>query len=75
MLFLRPEAVRMDLAAPGVTEPLGDLLGLMRIGGVRAVSPNGVLGDPTGATAERGQQIFDEMTDRLLATIRGLRIP
>lgn len=73
MLFLRPGAVRMDLAAPGVTEPLDELLDRMRTGGVRAVSPNGVLGDPTGANAERGQQFFDEMTARLLGTIQGLR--
>jgi creatinine amidohydrolase len=75
ILFLRPDAVRMDLAAPGVTEHLGDLLDLIHIGGVRAVSPNGVLGDPTGANAERGQKIFDEMTDRLVATIQGVGVP
>ena len=74
MLLLRPEAVRMDLAAPGVTEPLSGLTDRMRVGGVRAVSPNGILGDPTGATAESGQHIFDEMADRLLAAIHRLRV-
>jgi creatinine amidohydrolase/Fe(II)-dependent formamide hydrolase-like protein len=30
----------------------------MREGGVRAVSPTGVLGDPTTATAEHGRAVF-----------------
>ena len=58
MLHLDPSVVRLDLASVGATEPLGELLPLMRTGGVRAVSPNGVLGDPTGASAEEGAELF-----------------
>jgi creatinine amidohydrolase/Fe(II)-dependent formamide hydrolase-like protein len=36
---------------------------LMRRGGVAAVSPVGVLGDPTTATADEGRRIFSEMVD------------
>ena len=35
----------------------------MRRGGVAAVSPVGVLGDPTTATAAEGRRIFAEMVD------------
>ncbi|MEN8675189.1 mycofactocin biosynthesis peptidyl-dipeptidase MftE [Nocardioides sp.] len=61
MLHLAPWSVRRDLAAPGNTAPLADLLGPMRESGVLAVSPTGVLGDPTGATAEEGAHLLDAM--------------
>jgi creatinine amidohydrolase/Fe(II)-dependent formamide hydrolase-like protein len=35
----------------------------MRAGGVEAVSPVGILGDPTTATAAAGKRIFSEMVD------------
>jgi creatinine amidohydrolase len=70
MLHLQPELVRPQLAAIGNTAPLAELLPLMAAGGVRAVSPNGVLGDPTGADAGAGRRIFDEMLQRLLDQAR-----
>ena len=51
MLHLHPDLVRMDRAAPGCTRPLAEILPALRDGGVAAVSPSGVLGDPTTATA------------------------
>lgn len=72
MLHLAPDTVRLDLAAPGAVEPLTDLLPRIAAGGVRAVSPNGVLGDPTGAAAAAGARIFQAMTDQLLGRVRGL---
>lgn len=63
----------MDHAAAFAPEPLSELIEQMRAGGVTAVSPNGVLGDPTGATAQRGQEFFDEMADRLIGLVRTLR--
>lgn len=72
MLFLRPETVRTDLAVAGALEPLSELLEPMRQGGVKAVSPDGVLGDPDGATAEVGAQAFAWMLDRLIAVVESL---
>ncbi|WP_420124687.1 mycofactocin biosynthesis peptidyl-dipeptidase MftE [Nakamurella sp.] len=72
MLHLAPETVRTDLAAPGATAPRADLLPRITAGGVRAVSANGVLGDPTGANAGEGARIFTAMADRLLDRIRAL---
>lgn len=62
MLHIRPESVRGDLAEAGDTRPLPAILPLMMAGGVAAVSPNGVLGDPAGATAEHGRQVMATMT-------------
>ncbi len=61
MLRLAPEGVRLRQVVPGNTLPIGALLPAMRAGGVEAVSANGVLGDPTGATAETGKRILSEM--------------
>ncbi|MFE6511269.1 mycofactocin biosynthesis peptidyl-dipeptidase MftE [Nocardioides sp. NPDC057767] len=61
MLHLAPERVRLRHAAPGNTRPLRELLSQMRAGGVEAVSANGVLGDPTGAGADIGKRILNEM--------------
>ncbi|GAA1701246.1 mycofactocin biosynthesis peptidyl-dipeptidase MftE [Dietzia cercidiphylli] len=67
MLHLHPDLVRMDRAAPGCTRPLAEILPALRDGGVAAVSPSGVLGDPTTATAFDGRRLWDE----LLADARG----
>lgn len=72
LLHLAPETVRSELAAPGAVEPLAALLPRIAAGGVRAVSPNGVLGDPTGADAQEGARIFHGMTDRLHERVRAL---
>ncbi len=59
MLYLYPDTVRTDLAEPGCTEPLSQVLPAMREGGVAAVSPNGVLGDPTTATDVEGRRLWE----------------
>jgi creatinine amidohydrolase len=61
MLHLRPESVRLDLAVPGNTQPLTAILPAMMAGGVAAVAPNGVLGDPTAASAEEGARVLKSM--------------
>ena len=47
----------------GNEAPLSELMPRMRAGGVAAVSPVGVLGNPTTATARDGSRIFAEMVD------------
>ena len=60
MLAIDPSRVRLDLAEPGNTDPIGELVDELRAGGVAAVSPDGVLGDPTRASAGRGEEILAE---------------
>jgi mycofactocin system creatininase family protein len=67
MLHVEPRAVRAALAAAGETAPIGQLLPRLRAEGVRAVSPDGVLGDPTGASPAEGEQLLAELAARLLA--------
>ncbi|MBF6192562.1 mycofactocin biosynthesis peptidyl-dipeptidase MftE [Nocardia implantans] len=69
-LALAPERVRGDRAAAGDTRPLAELLPLLRSGGVRAVSANGVLGDPAGATAAEGAALLDHLSADLLDRTR-----
>jgi creatinine amidohydrolase len=65
MLHLHPELVRMDRAEPGF---VGDLSPerLFREG-MRAISPNGILGNPVGATPEMGAEMLDAQADWLAA--------
>ena len=58
MLALAPERVRPDDASAGVVAPIAELLPRLRAGGVRAISPNGVLGDPAGASADEGHELL-----------------
>jgi mycofactocin precursor peptide peptidase len=70
MLVLKQRApVRADLAEAGNTAPLVDLIDDLRAGGVRAVSENGVLGDPTGASAAEGRALLAGAIDDLRATL------
>ncbi|HET9691448.1 MAG TPA: mycofactocin biosynthesis peptidyl-dipeptidase MftE [Acidimicrobiales bacterium] len=66
LLHLAPQTVRSGRAA-GDRRPLAELLPALRAGGVAAVSANGVLGDPAGATAERGAALLDAWADDLVA--------
>ncbi|MFF6995244.1 mycofactocin biosynthesis peptidyl-dipeptidase MftE [Streptomyces sp. NPDC008313] len=69
MLALRPAAVRTDRAEPGDARPLAEILPVLRASGVRAVSANGVLGDPARACAEEGRAILAAWTADLLAAV------
>ena len=69
MLAIAPELVRLELAEPGRTEPIAELIDEMRKGGVRAVSRNGVLGDPRGASASHGRSILTRLSIDLVATV------
>jgi creatinine amidohydrolase len=69
LLALDPRLVRLDVAAPGNTRPLADLLPTLRAEGLRAVAPGGVLGDPTAASADEGRSLLDELLADLVAAV------
>jgi creatinine amidohydrolase len=56
-------------AQAGNTAPLAELLPRMKMEGVRAVSPNGVLGDPAGASAAEGRRLLAAAVEDLVATV------
>ena len=61
LLALDPSVVRMDAAEVGNVAGLRELMPALTAGGVRAASPNGVLGDPRGATAADGEELLAGM--------------
>jgi creatinine amidohydrolase len=69
MLHLHPELVDMSRVEPGNTTPLNELLPELMANGVRPVAANGILGDPTPATARDGERLFGQLVDRLLREI------
>jgi creatinine amidohydrolase len=72
MLALAPDAVRLGVAEPGETRPLSEIMAGLRAHGVRQVSPNGVLGDPAGASAAEGEALLALLVAELAATIARL---
>lgn len=77
MLHLDPAVVRLEAAEAGERRPLGELIDRLRRDGVRPVSPNGVLGDPAGASAEEGRRLLAALIDRCTAALDALleRVP
>ena len=69
MLALDPSAVRLGAAQRGDVRPLEEILPLLRERGVRAVSANGVLGDPAGASAAEGERLLGRLVEGLTAAM------
>jgi creatinine amidohydrolase len=65
MLALRPNDVNMPAAVKGDTRPLAEILPELQAGGVAAVSPNGVLGDPCGANETEGEMLILSAVEEL----------
>lgn len=73
LLSLSPSRVRSERVA-GRTEPVSSLMSALRAGGVAVVSPNGVLGDPSGATGAEGDRLLVELGDRLRGAVLGWHV-
>ena len=58
MLALAPAARRRRSARRATSRRSPTLMPRLRAEGVRAVAPNGVLGDPAGASAEEGRELL-----------------
>jgi mycofactocin precursor peptide peptidase len=68
-LALAPDQVRLDRAEPGNTRPIGELMPALRRSSVRAVSRNGVLGDPAGASAAEGAALLAALLGDLRSSV------
>jgi mycofactocin system creatininase family protein len=69
MLALAPDDVRLDTALAGDTRPLREIMPDLSARGVRHVSPNGVLGDPAGASAAEGERLLGLLVADLSQTV------
>lgn len=65
MLALHPELVHMQRAERGFVGEVG--LPELQDRGLRAISGNGVLGDPVGATSEMGEAVLNALVNLLAA--------
>jgi len=74
MLAIHPALVRIERLERGETRPLAAIAAELRACGVKALSPNGVLGDPLAATLGEGIRLLDMLTDDLVASVQ-LAIP
>ena len=72
MLAIAPDRVRLDRAEPGDRRSVAELLPLLQAGGVRSVSANGVLGDPSGASADEGERLLRAAAADLAAVVARL---
>jgi len=72
-LAMDPARVQMDLAAAGDTRPLAQLMLLLRTTSIGAISPTGVLGDPTGATSDEGERLLSRLATDLCACVAAWR--
>jgi creatinine amidohydrolase len=70
MAALAPERVRRELAAGGATDAIETLMPRLRREGVAPVSPNGILGDATTASADHGARL---LADEIAALTRFVR--
>lgn len=69
LLDLAPGAVLADRAEPGDRRPLSEITDALATRGVAGVSPNGVLGDPTGASATEGRALLDALSADLVQAV------
>jgi len=74
MLRLRRTAVRAERAVAGPCEPIERLLDRLIAESVRGVSESGVLGDPSGASGQQGEELLFEMAVQLASDIRAWRV-
>jgi len=70
LLHIAPELVRRDLIEAGATDITSQDIDLMKVSGVKVVSPNGVLGDPRHANAEHGRKVLELYTESLITALR-----
>lgn len=67
LMSLHPERVRPDRAEPGRMGPLDpEVSARLFAEGMKAVSPNGVLGDPTGMDPELGRRLVEALAERVV---------
>jgi creatinine amidohydrolase len=71
LLHLAPAVVRLDRMQAGDVRPWADLAPTVVERGVAAVTANGVLGDPTSASADDGARLFATICDRIRGEMAG----
>lgn len=72
MMASHGDRVRPERVEPGLVGPLSAAITERLFNeGMAAVSPNGILGDPTGMNAELGRRLVDALADRIVEELAG----
>jgi creatinine amidohydrolase len=66
---IHPELVHLERGEPGYTGDLQQAVGSLFTAGVDAISANGVIGDPAGASAEHGGRYWEKALEVTIAAI------
>jgi creatinine amidohydrolase len=69
LMAIHPELVHPELGEPGYTGDPEAAVGAIFGAGVHTVAENGVIGDPTRASAEHGARYWDEVLQVTLAAV------
>ena len=69
LLYIHPELVHMERAEAGYTGDLQQGIGRMFESGVKALSQNGAIGDPSQASAEHGERYLEVALELVLEQI------
>ncbi len=75
MVALSERRVRVELAIAGNRTPLEELLPTLKRCGVRAISRNGVLGDPAGASPAQGRALLGDAIAAVVKLVDEWRAP
>ena len=70
ILHLRPDLVDLDRAEPGYVGDMIAIIPQLKAEGLRAVTANGILGDPRPAEAQRGEQYLDAWAEAVANRLR-----
>jgi len=73
MLAIGPESVDLAAAEAGNTTPIAELIPDLIADGVRPHAPNGIMGDPAGASAREGSDLLDRLVLSLVDHIEARR--
>jgi creatinine amidohydrolase len=75
VLAVRKDLVDVSSAAPGYMGSFNEKVSrvLMRKG-MTAFTKNGVLGDPTGSSAEAGEKIIQNLVDHIVASLTEMKL-
>jgi len=69
LMSVHPELVHLERGEPGYTGDMEAAVGSIFGSGVHALSPNGVIGDPTRASAEHGTRYWEAAVSAAMGAI------
>ena len=73
LLSVHPELVHMERGEPGYTGDLRSAIEGMFTAGVKSISENGAIGDPTRASAEHGRRYWELVVELVMEQLEARR--